>query len=50
MGTGVGDVGWDEFDYYCYWVWDECHFYCVCMHKIDMWEAPRGRVAADVRN
>lgn len=49
-GVVIGDV-WlrgHELDYYYYWVWDECHFHCVCLHQIDLWETQRSWIQANV--
>lgn len=40
----------NEFDYRCYWVWDECNIYCLCLHKNNLWEAPQGGITAHVRD
>lgn len=37
-----------ELDYYSYWVWDECHFHCVCLRQTNLWEASPGGFKADV--
>lgn len=47
----VGDDGFrNEFDYRCYWVWDECNIYYICLHKNNLWEAPQGGITAHVRD
>ena len=52
IGFWVGDVGFRyQFGDHGHWVWDECHFHCVCVHQNHLWEAKRGCwISDDVRD